>query len=145
MATQPEMNEGQPQRLLVVDDEASICELVRRVAESVGLTVRTAVTHAQFRAAYDDFKPSAILLDLVMPEVDGVALLKILADEHCRARLMIMSGYHPELLKNGQRLADDYELDVRGTLRKPFGVVDLQKALQILTEEGAALRSFADG
>ena len=145
MDTQSEMNEAPSQRLLVVDDEPSICELVKRVAEGAGFAVQTAVTHAQFRAAYDVFKPSAILLDLVMPEVDGVALLKILADAHCRARLMIMSGYHPELLKNGQRLGDDYELDVRGTLRKPFGVADLQKALRILTEESAGLRSLADG
>ncbi len=145
MATQSEMNETRQQRLLVVDDEPSICELVRRVAESAGFVVATAVTHAQFRAAYDGFKPSAILFDLVMPEVDGVALLKILADAHCDARLMIMSGYHPELLKNGQRLADDYELDVRGTLRKPFGVAELQNALRTLTEENQDLRSLANG
>ena len=143
MTTQTETNEERPRRLLVVDDEPSICELVRRVAESAGFTVATAVTHAQFRAAYDSFKPSAILFDLVMPEVDGVALLKILHDTHCEAPLMIMSGYHPELLKSGERIADDYELDVRGTLHKPFGVAELQNALQTLTDDRhkAAARS----
>src|SRR5215470_6625018 len=144
MATQSEMSEAPPRRLLVVDDEPSVCELVRRVAEDAGFAVQTAVTHAQFRTAYSDFKPSAILLDLVMPEVDGVALLKILADSNCHARLMIMSGYHPELLKNGQRLGDDYALDVRGTLRKPFGVADLQKALRMLADENAGLHLLAD-
>jgi hypothetical protein len=54
---------------------------------------------------------------------------------------MIISGYHPELLKSGERLADDYDLDVRLTLHKPFGVPELQKALRALTEDRQ--RAFA--
>ena len=141
MASQSEMNEPRQRRLLVVDDEPSICELVKRVAEDAGFSVATAVTHAQFRAAYDRFKPSAIIFDLVMPEVDGVALMKLLADWHCHARLMIISGYHPELLKSGERLADDYDIDVRATLHKPFGVPELQNALRTLTDDRQ--RAFA--
>jgi CheY-like chemotaxis protein len=38
-----------------------------------------AVPHEQFKAAYESFRPSAILLDLMMPHVDGVALLENLA------------------------------------------------------------------
>jgi hypothetical protein len=41
---------------------------------------------------------------------------------------MIMSGYRPELL-NSRRLGSNYALDVRGTLRKPFGVAELKDAL----------------
>ena len=78
-------------RLLVIDDEQSICEFIRRVAESQGFEVATAITHDQFRSAYDAFKPSAILLDLMMPNVDGVALLEKLAKQGCAAKLLIMS------------------------------------------------------
>jgi len=119
-------------RLLIVDDEPSICDFVRRVAESEGYNVETATTHDQFGAAYDRFRPSAILLDLVMPKVDGIALLEMLAEKQCTARLLIMSGYHPELLKSGSRLGNGYNLDVRGTLHKPFGVSELQSALHWL-------------
>jgi DNA-binding response OmpR family regulator len=119
-------------RLLVIDDEQSICEFVRRVAESEGFEVVTAVTHEQFNVAYDSFRPSAILLDLMMPHVDGVALLEKLAEKHCTAQLMIMSGYHPELLNSSRRLGSNYALDVRGTLRKPFGVAELKDALHWL-------------
>ncbi len=117
-------------RLLVIDDEQSICEFIRRVAESQGFEVVTAVTHDQFRAAYDAFKPSAILLDLMMPNVDGVALLEKLAKQGCAAKLLIMSGYHPEMLNNSRKLGAGYDLDVRGTLHKPFGVAELQSALR---------------
>jgi len=119
-------------RLLVVDDEQSICDFVKRVAESEGYDVAVALTHEQFSEAYDRFQPSAILLDLVMPKVDGIALLAKLAEKQCTAQLLIMSGYHPELLKSGSRLGSGYNLDVRGTLHKPFGVSELQSALQWL-------------
>ena len=145
MTGEPEADDARRQRLLVVDDEPGICSLVKRVAETIGFAVATAVTHAEFCAAYDGFKPSAILFDLVMPEVDGVALLKILHDTHCELPLMIMSGYHPELLNSGKRLGDGYDLDVRGTLRKPFSVAELKNALRTLTEKKQSLRSMADG
>ena len=68
-------------RLLVVDDEPSICELVRRVAEQQGFEVATALTHEEYKAAYDSFRPSAILLDMVMPNVDGFEVLEQLRRE----------------------------------------------------------------
>jgi DNA-binding NtrC family response regulator len=119
-------------RLLVVDDEQSICDFVKRVAEIEGFEVAAVVTHEQFNAAYESLNPTAILLDLVMPNVDGIALLEKLAERHCKAKLMIMTGYHPDLLKSGARIGDGYDLDVRGTLHKPFGVADLQSALRRL-------------
>jgi DNA-binding response OmpR family regulator len=129
----PAVQKGrEKKRLLVIDDEPAICDFVRRVAETEGYEVMTAITHEQFKAAYDSFRPSAILFDLMMPQVDGVALLAHLAERRCTAQLMIMSGYHPELLNSSRRLGSNYALDVRGTLRKPFGVADLMKALQDL-------------
>ncbi len=116
-------------RLLVIDDELSICEFVQRVAEMEGFEVAVAITHEDFKVAYDAFRPSAIMLDLMMPHVDGIALLEKLAERNCTAPLMLMSGYHPELLNSSRRLGSNYALDVRGTLRKPFGVAELKDAL----------------
>ena len=128
----PKQSHTQKKRLLVIDDEASICEFVRRVAEMQGFEVVIALTHDQFKSAYDSFQPSAILFDLKMPQIDGLALMEALAEKGCRAQLMIMSGYHPELLKSSSRLGSGYSLDVRGTLRKPFGAGELQAALRWL-------------
>jgi DNA-binding response OmpR family regulator len=121
-------------RLLVVDDESSICEFVRRVAEIAGFEVMTAGNYDEFRAAYDSFNPSGILFDLVMPNVDGIALMEILAQEDCKTPLVIMSGYHPELLKSGRRLGDDYQLDIRGTLSKPFNMAELLDAMSWMAD-----------
>jgi len=139
MSSAGEKNERQKaRRLLVVDDEPSICDFVRRVAEKDGFEVKTAANHDEFRAAYESFKPSGIIFDLVMPHVDGIALMEILAKEGCKTPLVIMSGYHPELLKSGRRLGDDYELDIRGTLSKPFGMSELLNAMSWLGEPVAA-------
>jgi DNA-binding response OmpR family regulator len=122
---------------LVLDDEPSICEFVRRVAETAGYDVKTALRYDEFRTIYDNFAPTGIFFDLVMPNVDGIALMEILAREGCKTPLVIMSGYHPELLKSGQRLGDDYDLDVRGTLRKPFGMSELLEAMSWLDRSAA--------
>jgi len=119
-------------RLLVIDDEPAICDFVKQVAEDSGFSVVVASSHEQFRTAYESFHPTAIMLDLVMPDVDGIALLGILADQDCQAKILIMSGYHPELLKSGFRLGDGYKLDVKGTLHKPFGSTELRAALRQL-------------
>ncbi len=132
MGRETENRDLNAKRLLVVDDEAAICDFVKQVAEGSGFVVATASTHEQFRAAYESFRPTAILLDLVMPDVDGIALLGILADTDCQAKILIMSGYHPELLRSGFRLGDGYQLDVKGTLHKPFGSTELRVALQQL-------------
>ena len=101
-------------------------------AEQQGFEVATALTHEEYKAAYDSFRPSAILLDLMMPHVDGLAILEKLGEKRSTAQLVIMTGYHPELLNSSRRLGSNYALDVRGTLRKPFGATELMYALQWL-------------
>ena len=122
-------------RLLIVDDDPRICDFARQVAEGSGFEVATVTTHEEFLGAYEALDPTVILLDLVMPKVDGIGILQILADRQCRAKVLIMTGYHPELLKSGSRLGHGFDLDMRGTLHKPFGVKELREALLFLEDE----------
>ena len=62
-------------RLLVVDDDPAICDFVKEVAEENGFDVATAENFDQFSAGYRSFRPSVIVLDLVLPRVDGIELL----------------------------------------------------------------------
>ncbi|MDP2431101.1 MAG: sigma-54 dependent transcriptional regulator [Pseudomonadota bacterium] len=62
--------------ILVVDDEPGIRELMREILEEEGYEVRMAENGARARAALDDKNPDLILLDIWMPDVDGVTLLK---------------------------------------------------------------------
>ncbi len=126
---------AESRRLLIVDDDPRICDFARQVAEGAGFEVATASSHEEFLKAYEALSPTAILLDLVMPTVDGIGVLQILADRQSKAKLLIMTGFHPELLRSGSRLGFGYALDMRGTLHKPFGVSDLRDALKLLEDD----------
>ena len=62
--------------ILVVDDEPGIRELMREILEEEGFEVRMAEHGAAARAALDAKVPDLVLLDIWMPDVDGVTLLK---------------------------------------------------------------------
>jgi len=62
--------------ILVVDDEPGIRELMREILEEEGYEVRMAENGATARAALDAKVPDLVLLDIWMPDVDGVTLLK---------------------------------------------------------------------
>jgi len=118
-------------RMLVVDDEPAVCDLVRRVAEAESFLVAIAENHDSFLASYDSFAPTHIFLDLILPDADGIALLQALAERKCAAQIVIMSGTHPELLNTTSRLGRSFALNIVGTLQKPFRANELREALKL--------------
>ena len=60
-------------RLLVVDDQADILEFIATVAELVGYRVATAQSADRAFALLREFDPSLVILDLQMPDMDGVS------------------------------------------------------------------------
>ena len=64
-------------RLLVVDDEPEFGELVRKVATGLGYEARATTTGHAFQTAYHELHPTHIVMDMVMPEMDGNELVLI--------------------------------------------------------------------
>jgi DNA-binding NtrC family response regulator len=62
--------------ILVVDDELGIRALLSEILTDEGHTVELAENAAQARSARERFKPDLVLLDIWMPDVDGITLLK---------------------------------------------------------------------
>jgi len=62
--------------ILVVDDEPDIRTLVKEILEDEGFRVTLAENGAEARARRDDVKPDLILLDIWMPDIDGITLLR---------------------------------------------------------------------
>jgi len=117
-------------RLLVIDDEPGIGEFIKEVAEGVGFEARITTTPDDFRRTYRSFSPTAIILDLVMPEADGVELLRYLAEDRCQAQIMVASGVDPRVLATAKRIGDAYGLQMSGMLEKPIMVPGLQALLR---------------
>lgn len=70
-------------RLLVVDDEPDFADFVKRTAEGMGYDVSALSDPNLFKEAYAAFKPNVIVLDMVMPDIEGIELVQWLAQQGC--------------------------------------------------------------
>jgi two-component system, NtrC family, nitrogen regulation response regulator NtrX len=87
------MNEQTP-RLLVVDDEPEIRRLVCEILEDEGYQVTTAENATEARALKNSANPHLILLDIWMPDMDGITLLKEwVAEDSLLCPVIMMSGH----------------------------------------------------
>ncbi len=105
---------GQQTRILVVDDEKSITEFIRLGLEQEGYEVGTASDGRQALRVIDDFHPDLVIVDLMMPRMDGWELCRELVGD--RSRGIIILSARDELTDRIAGLeigADDY-------LVKPF-------------------------
>jgi len=69
-------NEVKVQKVLVVDDEKSISELITTSLRFVGFEVRTAASGAEALRVAEEFKPHALILDVMLPDLDGFEVCK---------------------------------------------------------------------
>ena len=117
-----------PTRVLVVDDEQVLRELVAETLELEGYVVETAANGAEALAKVRTHAPHAIVLDLMMPVMDGWAFLT--ACRTCPAcagvPVVVTSAYRwlPEIAAS---------LGVRACLAKPFHLSTLLGAIERLT------------
>jgi CheY-like chemotaxis protein len=116
-------------RLLVCDDEVAVWRFVQNVAAPLGYDVRITTSGEELIRIYNDFRPTIILLDMVMPDMDGNEVIMWLANRGCSARLIIMTGYHPDYAGHAKILANYKGLGPVMTMDKPFGVEELALAL----------------
>lgn len=80
--------------ILVVDDEPDICDQVKEILEDEGYEISTAENAAGAREARRARRPDLILLDIWMPDIDGISLLKEWAEgDHLPCPVIIMSGH----------------------------------------------------
>lgn len=80
--------------ILVVDDEPDIRDLVKEILEDEGFDVTTAQDAASAREARRSRRPDLILLDIWMPDMDGISLLKEWSEgDHLPCPVVMMSGH----------------------------------------------------
>jgi len=81
-------------KILVIDDEPDICALIKEILEDEGFQVSVAENGAQARTLLDEIKPALILLDIWMPDIDGITLLKEWTEsESFSVPVIVMSGH----------------------------------------------------
>ena len=117
-------------RLLVVDDEPDFRELVRKVAVDLGFAVEEASDAAAFKGAHDTFAPTVVVVDIVMPEVDGTELVRWMAERRSTAHIVVVTGYDPKYAELAKKLGEAMGLRSILSLTKPVALADLRAALE---------------
>jgi EAL domain-containing protein (putative c-di-GMP-specific phosphodiesterase class I)/DNA-binding response OmpR family regulator len=123
-------------RILVVDDDADFGELIVATATAMNLTCVSTTNARDFFAALRS-EPSLLVIDLVMPQMDGIELLRELGEQHSRARIILMSGVDIQIIKSATKLAESLGLIIAGHLQKPFSISDLEALIRSQLQEPA--------
>ena len=116
-------------KLLILDDDPHIGKLVKLIGEASGLEARFTLETGEFFRAVDEWRPTHIVLDLVMPSMEGTEVLFRLAQRCCRARIILSSGVGEPALDAAGRSANENGLQIVGTLAKPFSLRALRELL----------------
>ena len=80
------------QRILVVDDEPSISELISTSLRFVGFDVRTAANGAEALRVAEEFKPHAMVLDVMLPDLDGFEVCKAIRNEGVTTGVLFLTA-----------------------------------------------------
>jgi DNA-binding response OmpR family regulator len=121
-----------PSWLLVVDDDPRFGPMLEMACGRDDCRVEWKPNVAGSLKAIDDIPdepPLAIILDLFMPEADGIDMMRELAGRRSRTPLIIISGQDPNYLSVAQEFAKVWRLPVLCTLRKPIDTNRLQACL----------------
>jgi EAL domain-containing protein (putative c-di-GMP-specific phosphodiesterase class I) len=116
-------------RILILDDDADVGHTLALMAEGLGVSSRCASNIGEFTAALDEWDPTHLAVDLVMPGMDGVEVMRLLGRRGCRARIIISSGVGGRILDAARRSGTEQGLDIAGVLTKPFLMGDLRVLL----------------
>jgi two-component system OmpR family response regulator len=123
----PKSSDNTNYRVLVVDDESSISDLISTSLRFVGFEVRTAATGSEALTVAEEFKPHAVVLDVMLPDSDGFEVCRQLRSEGLNIGVLFLTA------KDGMedKVAgltiggDDY-------MTKPFSLEELVARLRAL-------------
>ena len=116
-------------RLLLIDDEPALAAFVARAADMCGFEPLIADQDQQFRDLFRAERPQMVALDLGMPGMDGVELLRFLASEEFKEPILIISGFDRRVLESAYRFGEALGLQMVGPLEKPARLEQLEEIL----------------
>lgn len=128
-----------PQRILVVDDENSISDLIATSLRFVGYDVRTAATGSGALTAAEEFKPHALILDVMLPDQDGFEVCRQLRQDGQNVGVIFLTAKEDveDKIAGLTRGGDDY-------VTKPFSLEELVARLRALLRRIGVIETSVD-
>jgi len=116
------------QKVLVIDDDLDMCSIIASTAADLGMEcIVTTKASEFFEALTSDV--TLIMIDLLMPDTDGIEILRMLGQRRCDAGIVVMSGVGKRVIETAEALATALGLSIAGHLTKPFSIVQLEDML----------------
>ncbi len=118
-----------PYSALIIDDEELTLRTISRGLRQDGFEVFTALSGEEGLKLFQEEKPDLILLDIVLPGIDGVEVLRQIKQENANAIVVMMSAYHMV-----ERAVEAMKLGAFDYLVKPFHLEDMMNTLRRAAE-----------
>ena len=115
--------------IMVVDDNADLVEIVRLTLESKGFNVRCAYNGQELFVGLEELKPDLIILDVMMPQMDGLKVLTRLKGDPGTASIpviLLTAKVQYEDIQRGYKMGADYYVT------KPFTSPQLLTSINLL-------------
>jgi CheY-like chemotaxis protein len=133
-------------RILVIDDEPDVCDVLRRVLTRAGYEVATAADGARGLELCRERPPDVVVTDIIMPGSHGIELIRELRSEFAGIRIVAITGggnaavtgYQPGAIKTAAYAAAAEQAGADVCLTKPFERDELLRAVAGLREPPAS-------
>ena len=120
--------------LFIMDDDLSFSELLRDISLSVCSDIEIFTEPLLF--INELFSTSdIIILDIKMPKMDGVEILRRLATKKCKAKIILISGFDSSVLHSSSMLANELGLHIVAQITKPVHPQQIQDVIRNITAE----------
>src|SRR5260221_2612096 len=117
----------------IVDDERGCCRLVERIALECGYQVFATADPAHFKAEIGTLRPSVVILDLQIPGMDGIELLRELESIGLPCKVLVASGMDTKVMESAMSLGAARGIHMEGFLQKPLRAEELRQTLERLS------------
>ncbi|MEW6211874.1 MAG: response regulator transcription factor [Acidobacteriota bacterium] len=92
-------------KVLIVEDSRRVRELIRRLLGGLSDEIYECADGSDAFAAYDEHLPDWVLMDIEMKRMDGLSASRLIKDAHPEARIVIVTRYDDEKLREAARNA----------------------------------------
>lgn len=117
-------------KLLVIDDAPYVLKALRDTLEAHGYEVHEAVNGEEALARYREVNPDVVLMDILMPKMDGVSATRCILEYDPSAKIIIVTAMGKRGLEK-----DCIEAGASDFIMKPFKTKDLLKTINSLVKD----------
>lgn len=115
--------------VLVVDDEKRLTDFLKNFFTKLGYQMHVALSGEEALKEAGQLKPALMLLDMKMPGIDGVQVLKTVKEQYPTLKVVVMTSYDEDY----KRAAEQYHADA--FFSKPLGLAELARKIEELLQQ----------